>query len=161
MPVSPAPLPDVRLFVDADLLGVGKALAVVGKDVVHPGQRRCPEIHPQTPDSVWLPVVGDAGWIAISGDKRIRYNPVENRLLRQHGVCAIFLTGGRNMTSWDRLVLLVRLWDAIEASVDEAGPWVKALTRTGLAQLRMRAGAERREIACGDQQHGAAGNADT
>ena len=75
MPVEPAPLPDVRFFVDADLLGVGKALAVVRKDVVHPGHRRCPEIRPQTPDSVWLPIVGDAGWIAISRNKRIRYNP--------------------------------------------------------------------------------------
>jgi hypothetical protein len=137
MPVAPAPLPDVRFFVDADLLGVGKALAVVRKDVVHPGHRRCPEIRPETPDSVWLPIVGEAGWIAISRDKRIRYNPVENRLLQQHGVRAIFLTGGRNMTSWDRLVLLVRHWEAIEESVDERGPWVKALTRTGLAELRM------------------------
>jgi PIN like domain len=137
VPVAPAPLPDVRFFVDADLLGVGKALAVVRKDVVHPGHRRSPEIHPQTPDSMWLPIVGDAGWIAISRNKRIRYNPVENRLLHQHGVRAIFLTGGRNMTSWDRLVLIVRHWEAIEASVDIPGPWVKALTRTGLAELRM------------------------
>ena len=137
MPVTPAPLPDVRFFVDADLLGVGKALAVVRKDVVHPAHRRCPDIRPETPDSVWLPIVGEAGWIAISRNKRVRYNPVENRLLRQHGVRAIFLTGGRNMTSWDRLVLLVGHWEAIEASIDEAGPWVKALTRTGLAELRM------------------------
>jgi hypothetical protein len=137
MPVAPAPLPDVRFFVDADLLGVGKALAVVRKDVVHPGHRRCPEIQPETPDSVWLPIVGNAGWIAISRNKRIRYNPVENRLLRQHGVRAIFLTSRREMTSWDCLVHLVRLWEAIEATVDEAGPWVKALTRTGLADLKM------------------------
>jgi len=93
---------------------------------VHPGHRRCPGIQPETPDSVWLPIVGNAGWIAIGRNKRIRYNPVENRLLRQHGVRAIFLTSGREMTSWDRLALIVRYWQAIEASVDEAGPWVKA-----------------------------------
>jgi hypothetical protein len=77
---------------------------------------------------VWLPIVGEAGWIAIRRNKRIRDNPVENRLLQQHGVRAIFLTGGRNMTSWDRLVLLVPHWEVIEASTDDAGPWVKALT---------------------------------
>ncbi len=137
MPSKPTSLPDVRFFIDADLLGVGKALAGVRKDVVHPGHPRCPLIRAETPDSEWLPVVGDAGWIAISRNKRIRHNPIENRLLRSHGVRAIFLTSRAEMTSWNRLVLIVRHWDAIEASVDEAGPWVKALTRTGLAQMKM------------------------
>lgn len=137
MPATPTSLPDVRFFIDADLLGVGKALARVRKDVVHPGHPRCPQIRTDTPDSEWLPLVGESGWIAISRNKRIRYNPVENRLLRRHGVRAIFLTGRSEMTSWDRLVLIVRHWDAIEASLDEPGPWVKALTRNGLGELKM------------------------
>lgn len=76
-------------------------------------------------------------WIAISRNKRISYNPVENRLLHRHGVRAIFLTGRAEMTSWDRLVLIVRHWDAIEARLEEHGPWTKALTRTGLSELKM------------------------
>lgn len=66
----------IRFFVDADLLGLAKALATVRTDVTFPGdpgetrpalppRPACP-IAPDAKDSDWIPVVAKEGWIVIT-----------------------------------------------------------------------------------------------
>jgi len=70
---------------------LGKALAAVRADVVHPDHPRC-GVKKGDLDTTWLPAIGDARLILITRDKRIRYRPAEKRLMLAHGVRAVFLT---------------------------------------------------------------------
>ena len=67
---------DIRFYVDEDTLHLGKALAAVQDDVVHPGHVHCP-IPRGALDSQWLPIVGERDWPLISRDKRLRTKPAE------------------------------------------------------------------------------------
>jgi hypothetical protein len=110
------------------------ALAAVRTDVIHPD-------HPDTTirsgdlDDVWLPVVGDAGLILITRDKRIRYRLAEKRLLRKHAVRGLFLTQAGRMTMWEILRMVMTNWDRIEEIAGEPGPWIRSLTRAGINDL--------------------------
>jgi len=115
---------------------LGKALAAVRADVVHPDHPRC-GVKKGDLDTTWLPAIGDAGLILITRDKRIRYRPAEKRLMLAYGVRGVFLTGAGNTTSWDQLRLIVRHWEAIEALVQAPGPWAQSLTVRGLRPLQL------------------------
>jgi hypothetical protein len=115
---------------------LGKALAAVRGDVVHPG-------HPLTPvrcgdhDDAWLPVIGKAGLLLITRDKRIRRRLVEKRALLAHSVKGLFLTQAGSMTMWDILRMVVRSWERIDELAEKPGPWARSLTRNGIGELRL------------------------
>lgn len=88
MPGTPQPL---RWFLDENSLGVAKALAYVRGDVTWPGAPGGP-VPVGAKDLEWLPVIGKAGLIVLTRDKRIRSRTVERRALLDHGVRACFLT---------------------------------------------------------------------
>lgn len=46
------------------------------------------------PDTAWLPIVGRAGLVVLTRDKRIRSRPIERQALLHHGVRACFLASG-------------------------------------------------------------------
>jgi hypothetical protein len=75
-----------RFFVDENDLALGKALAAAHGGVLYPGHPELPEVPRQTPDDVWLPIIGARGLVVITRDKRIRYRPVEKRAWLTHGV---------------------------------------------------------------------------
>ena len=50
-----------------------------------------------TPDTEWLPQVGERGWLVITLDLRIRYNPLEKLALTRSGVGA-FIIVGKNLS---------------------------------------------------------------
>jgi hypothetical protein len=50
-----------------------------------------------TPDEVWLPVVGDRGWVVLTKDKNIRRKPAERAKIIASKVRLFTLPGG-NMT---------------------------------------------------------------
>jgi hypothetical protein len=47
-----------------------------------------------TPDAVWLPVVGQRGWVVLTKDTRIRHRPAEKQALLGAGVRAFAFTSG-------------------------------------------------------------------
>ena len=69
----------VRYFVDENDLALGKALADRFGDVVYPGHQGLPEVPRQSPDDVWLAVIGEKRLVVITRDQRIRYRPVEKQ----------------------------------------------------------------------------------
>jgi PIN like domain len=129
----------LRFFVDENMLAVGYALAAVREDVVHPGHVRLPDVPKGTLDTDWLPVIGSAGYnlVVFTRDKRIQRKAGEAIALRDHGVRMFVLTGKRDLTSWEKLELLVRSWSRIEKSVasNGVGPWVKRVTAAGVRDL--------------------------
>jgi hypothetical protein len=60
-----------RFFVDENDLALGKALASTHDNVVYPGHPELPEVPRQTPDDVWLPIIGARGLVVITGASAI------------------------------------------------------------------------------------------
>ena len=119
-----------RYFVDENDLALGKALASVHDGVVYPGHAELPEVPRQTPDDVWLPIIGARGLVVITRDKRIRYRPVEKRAWLTYGVRGFVLTGTGSQSTADSQAILDRHWTTIEASVvgEPDGPWMRSVT---------------------------------
>lgn len=126
-----------RFFVDENDLALGKALASEHDDVVFPGHPDLPEVPRQTPDDGWLPVIGARGLVVITRDQRIRYRPVEKQAWVRHGVRGFVLTGRSSQSTADSRAILARHWTAIAALVvaEPDGPWMRAVTRSGLREL--------------------------
>lgn len=127
----------LRFFVDETDLGLGRALAAARRDVVHPGHRRVPDIPLGTKDPVWIPVVARMGLVLITRDKNIRRRNPERRLLEEHGLRAVFLTGAKALSTWGTLVLVVRQWDRLEEFIAGAPPstWSASLSASGGIEL--------------------------
>ncbi|EIV94547.1 hypothetical protein [Frankia sp. QA3] len=125
-----------RFFVDENTLPLGKALAAVRPDVLHPGHRRCP-ISLGAQDTEWLPYVGDSDLVLLTRDMKIRHRLAEKRLFLAHAVKGIFLTKAGSTTRWDMLSMVVQHWEKFEPLADLPGPWVRSLTRAGLGELKL------------------------
>lgn len=130
-------LTDVRFFVDENLLGLAKALAVARPDVVHPGHPLVPELTPGTVDTVWIPRVAELDLVVIGRDKRLRTNPAEIEILRASGLRAFRLASRRNLTTWGYLERIVRRWAEIEEIVASRGPgpWFYSIVESGINEV--------------------------
>jgi hypothetical protein len=94
-----------RFFVDENLLPVGRALAVVRRDVVNPGRRLLPEVPTGTDDVDWVAVVGARGLVAITRDKHIRTRPAERLAIVESGARLVCITARRTSTCSSVLTL--------------------------------------------------------
>ena len=126
-----------RFFVDENDLALGKALASVHDGVVYPGHPELPEVPRQTPDDVWLPIIGARGLVVITRDKRIRYRTVEKRAWLTYGVRGFVLTGTGSQSTADSVAILDRHWQTMMAIIesDAEGPWMHAVTAGGLRPI--------------------------
>ena len=84
-------------------------------------------------DPQWLPIVGKAGLVLLTRDKRIRKRPVERKALLDSGLRACFQTTGGQLNLFEQLQLWLRFWSEIEDLVaQEPGPWLASVTRAGV-----------------------------
>jgi hypothetical protein len=125
-------------FVDASMRGVGKAMAMLRRDVVYPGYGAAADIEPDSPDPVWLPKVGSRGWVLLLRDRRIRTRPGERQALLEAGVRTFCLTASGNKSSWDIITLLTKNWTEIERIAHEIqGPYIYSVTTNGVRVLSL------------------------
>jgi hypothetical protein len=131
---------EVRFFVDETSLPLGKALAQLRGDVVHPGHRRLPEVPVGTTDPDWLPIIGDRGLVVIGRDRHIVTKEAELAAYREHHVRAFWITGDKDLGSWENMTRVVRWWDQIERVIAKrgAGPWFYGIWPTTVSELRLR-----------------------
>ncbi len=129
----------LRFFVDESSLGIGKTLAIARRDVIHCGHPLIPEVPLGASDEVWIPAVATRGLVVIARDKRIRTKPAELLAMRQHGLRVFWISGKRDMSTWDNLNLLVRRWPDIERLLDQnvPGPWFRAVTEKKLVEFAL------------------------
>ena len=129
----------LRYFVDESALGLGKAMAIARKDVVHTGHALVPEIPLGCEDVDWMPAVARRRLVVIARDKRIKTKPAELNALREHGLRVFWIAGKRDLSNWDALVRLVRRWQEIERVVSQRpeGPWFMAVTDGAVQELRV------------------------
>lgn len=139
------PAADVRFYVDADVLGLAKAIVRLRNDVTFPGDpggvlhRRqraaCPVTEPSTPDPVWIPEVTRRGWLIITRDSNIAVRRAEIVAVRESGARMVALGGTDAIGTWAQLEVLMRWWRSIERLLDEDGPFIYRATRTRFAPI--------------------------
>lgn len=132
----PRPLEGIRFYVDEDILGIGYAAMWLRSDVVTCGVGQvATDLPRKIADVDWIPRVAARGWIAITGNRKIRTNPVEAGVAVGCGARIICFAGSAgNRTSWDKVDLLVRHWAAIENMIERepARPWWLAVNASGV-----------------------------
>jgi len=112
----------VNIFFDEDNgTGIPKALQLIrpkGDHVHYPSDRGHQLIKKGEQDRVWIPRVGDAGYLVFSQNKWMLHNAEERGLLIRSRVGAVFLASG-NDTAFEVMKVIVRRWD-----------WLRLLDRT-------------------------------
>lgn len=128
---------NLRFFVDESALGVGKALTIARRDVIHVGHPLIPQVPLGALDPNWIPAVATLGLTVIARDRHIRTKPGELALLRAHGLRVFWIGGKRDLSTWDSLVRLVRRWEDIEQALNSrgAGPWFLSVNDHNLTDI--------------------------
>jgi hypothetical protein len=83
----------VRFYVDADILGLGKILGALRNDVTYPGdpgavlhnrhRAPCPIARSDVLDTDWIPEVANRGWLIVTRDSMIIQNRNEVAAIRE------------------------------------------------------------------------------
>jgi hypothetical protein len=127
----------LRFYVDENSLGLAKTLAMARKDTIHPGHFLIPEAPLGALDTVWMPAVAARNLAVIGRDRKIRTRPAEVALLRAHGLRVFWIAGKKDLTTWDEVVRLVRLWGDIESLLTNRGPgpWFMRIHEREITEL--------------------------
>ena len=139
---------DVRFYIDADILGLGKLLGTVRNDVTYPGfsggdklfgriRPTCPIASTEVSDEVWIPETARHGWLIITRDSAIQENKAEVAAVRDSGARMVALVGNDARTTWDQLHVVMRRWDRIEQCLAEPGPFIYAVGKASFRRVNL------------------------
>lgn len=70
-------------------------------------------------------------------DKMIRKRPVEKAALVQYPLRLLVLTTVGRLNVWEQLRVLIARWDRIEELSQQPPPWMFAVTKGGLRELKI------------------------
>jgi hypothetical protein len=100
----------VRIYVDADILGLGKILGSLRNDVTYPGdpgavihkreRPKCPIESPDVLDTDWIPEVAARGWLIVTRDSMIIQNRNEIAAVRDNKAKMVALNQRDAQTKW-------------------------------------------------------------
>ena len=135
----------VRYYFDADVLGLGKAVAALRSDATFPGdpgaivyrRRRppCAMTSSDIDDVDWIPRVAADGMVAISRDAQIARRIAEVEAVVESGARLVVFSSADAGTVWAQLEVLMRQWRGIERLVNIPGPYIYRATRTRLRPI--------------------------
>jgi hypothetical protein len=139
--VTSAKSATVRLYSDADVLGLAKLLCTERADFTYPGdpgarikkrQRPpCPITMPGTKDPDWIPQVAAKGWLIITRDRHIQDKLAEINAVRTHGAKMVNFASEDAGSIWGQLEVFMSRWREIDALIDAPGPFIYIASRTG------------------------------
>lgn len=131
---------ELLYFVDETSMPLGRALATVRGDVVHPGHRRLPEVPPGTLDPDWIPIIGARRLVVIGRDRHIISKPAELAAYREHEIRAFWITGDKDLGSWENMTRIARWWNEMERVIARRGPgpWFYGVYPTTVSELKIR-----------------------
>lgn len=137
----------VRFYFDADILGVAKIVCAMRADCTYPGdpgakiknvnRPACTITAPATPDVAWIPEVTRQGMLIITRDAAIQSHRAEIAAVRDNGARMVAMTGADAVDNWHQLETLLTQWRRMEALLQNAGPFIYALTRTSLRSIKL------------------------
>jgi hypothetical protein len=111
--------------------------ALVQSDIPH--ERHGQHFPPGAEDSVWLPFVGQKGWILLTKDKRIRFNDLEKQALIANRVREFYFTSGNFNGEEMAALLVVALPAMIRVCRKHRPPFIASLTKAGNVHIRLEA----------------------
>jgi len=123
-----------RVFVDANLTGLGASLASKDPRFIHVGHPDWP-LPPDALDEEWLDYVGRCGWCILIRDKRIRYRPREKAMLKRHRMTAVVVATSQNLDLGKQEDLIKQHWDVLKETFEQARPGLYHLTQSGIRQM--------------------------
>lgn len=136
---------DVRFYIDADILGLGKLLGSLRNDVTYPGdpgaeihkrsRPRCPITTSAMPDNEWIPLVAAYGWLIITRDSTIIENRAEIAAVRDNNAKMVALNQHDARTKWGQLEVFMTQWRRIEALTTAPGPFIWRASRTAMTAI--------------------------
>lgn len=136
---------EVRIYIDADLLGPGKLLGGLRNDVTYPGdpgavihkrQRpSCPVTSPAELDVDWIPEIAGRGWLIVTRDSRIAENPNEIAAVRENSAKMAALNQQDARTKWGQLEVFMTRWRDLEKLTGRPGPFIFRVSRTALTEI--------------------------
>lgn len=135
-----------RWYFDADTIGLAKILAMARTDATWPGdtgiratqrlrQDPSPITSAATSDEIWIPRVTQAGMAIITRDKRIQSRTAEIDAVMACRARVFAITSQDNLDRWGLLEVVVSRWRDLEEASSRPGPYVYAVTRTGIRRL--------------------------
>ena len=125
-------------FADENTLGMAKVLRQLDReDVLHPGHPSLPGVPLGTLDLDWMPVVGAAGFIVVTRDRRIRTRPAEVDAYRSHGIRSVWIGAKRDMSPHMQAELFLDHEERLVREIIKRGPgpWALAMTVSGVRPL--------------------------
>ena len=63
---------------------------------------------PGIPDTEWIPAVAARGWVVLTNDARLRYNPIERDTIMGSNAAVIILAGGYTHSEMAEMFLSAR-----------------------------------------------------
>jgi hypothetical protein len=137
----------VRIYVDADIIGLGKIIASLRNDVTYPGdpgavihkreRPPCPIASPDVLDTEWIPEVAARGWLIITRDSMIAQNRNELAAVRKNKAKMVALNQRDAQTKWGQLEVFMAQWRSIETVISEPGPFIWRVSRTAMTQIAL------------------------
>ena len=135
----------VRIYVDADVLGLGKVVAALRSDVTYPSdpgavihkrQRPpCPVTSTAVLDPDWIPEVARRVWLIVTRDSKISENRNEITAVREHGAKMVALNQRDAATKWGQLEVFMTRWRDIEGLIAADGPFIWRASRTAMTPI--------------------------
>ena len=135
----------VRFYIDADILGLGKILGGLRNDVTYPGdpgavvhkrhRPPCPIASPDVLDTDWIPEVAASGWLIVTRDSMITQNPNEITAIRENNAKMAALNQRDAQTKWGQLEVFMTQWRRIEELTSKRGPFIWRVSRTAMTQI--------------------------
>jgi hypothetical protein len=136
---------DVRFYVDADTLGLARILSSLRSDVTFPGdpggtlhkrfRPPCPITTTGTPDTEWIGIVAEHGWLVLTRDKAISRRPREAELVHEHNARHIAIASNELLNNWHILEIVMCQWRWIESMLEVPGPFIYSITRTARTKV--------------------------
>ena len=136
---------EVRVYIDADLLGLARVLGQLRADVTYPGdpgavihkrhRPPCPITSTAVKDHEWIPQVAGRGWLIITRDRHIQEHRLEIAAVRDFGARMVALTAGDARSVFDQLEVVMCRWRDLQRCLTEPAPFIYAATRTSLRKI--------------------------
>ena len=137
----------VRIYVDADVLGSARSSPGLRSDVTYPGdpgavihkreRAACPITSPDVLDTDWIPQVAARGWLIITRDSMITQNRNEITAVRENNAKMVALNQRDAQTKWGQLEVFMTQWRRIEALTTEPGPFIWRTSRTAMTSIAL------------------------
>jgi hypothetical protein len=89
-----------------------------------------------TEDFVWLPFVGQHGWIVLTKDKRIRFNQLEKTAVRRYQVREFYFSSG-NFTGLQMAEILTTALPEMAKTVKKhEPPFIASISKSGHVDVK-------------------------